>query len=74
MMKGRGRLWLLFLGAATGLGLAAFGLLKTTAGPEFLPSDAAARVGERTIRRIDYERVLAGVEGDRRNPIDEATR
>jgi hypothetical protein len=39
-----------------------------------LASDAVARVGDRTIRRIDYERVLAGVEEDRRNPIDEATR
>lgn len=66
--------WLLFLGAAIGLALAAFGLLDNRAGSQSLPSDAAARVGERTIRRIDYERVLAGVEGDRRNPVDEATR
>ncbi len=66
--------WLLFLGAAIGLSLAAFGLLETPGGSQSLPGDAAARVGERTIRRIDYERVLAGVEGDRRNPIDEATR
>lgn len=66
--------WLLFLGAATGLALAAFGLLETRSDSQALAANAAARVGERTIRRIAYERVLAGVEGDRRNPIDEATR
>jgi hypothetical protein len=66
--------WLLFLGAAIGLALAAYGLLENRAGALSLPSDAVARIGDRTIRRIDYERVLAGVEGDRRNPIDEATR
>jgi len=69
-----GQPWLLFLGAAIGLALAAFGLLENRDNRDALPSDAAARVGERTIRRIDYERVLAGVEGDRRNPIDEETR
>lgn len=31
-------------------------------------------VGERKIRRIDYERVLAGVAGDLRSPVDEALR
>ena len=31
-------------------------------------------VGDRAIRRVDYERVLAGVEGDLRNPIDDAMR
>jgi hypothetical protein len=66
--------WLLFLGAAIGLALAAFGLLENPAESGKLPANAAAQVGERTIRRIDYERVLAGVEGDRRNPVDEATR
>lgn len=39
-----------------------------------LPKDAAAVVGERKIRRVDYERVLAGVAGDMRSPIDEAMR
>jgi peptidylprolyl isomerase len=65
---------LLFLGAAIGLALAAFGLLEIPSESSRLPADAAAQVGERTIRRIDYERVLAGVEGDRRNPVDDATR
>jgi hypothetical protein len=73
-MADRGALWLLFFGAAMGLGLAAFGLREDPEGSGSLPRGAAARVGERTIRRIDYERVLAGVEGDRRNPIDETTR
>jgi hypothetical protein len=66
--------WLLFLGAATGLGLATFGLLEDRPGPRELGSQTAAQVGERTIRRVDYERVLAGVEGDLRNPIDDSTR
>lgn len=36
--------------------------------------EVAAIVGERVIRRVDYERMLAGVEQDLRSPIDEATR
>jgi len=36
--------------------------------------DVAAQVGERIIRQIDYERVLAGVEEDLRNPMDESAR
>jgi len=35
-----------------------------------LSEDEAAVVGERVIRRIDFERVLAGVERDLRSPID----
>lgn len=66
--------WLLLLGASIGLALAAFGLLDVLPGPESLPADAAAQVGERTIRRIDYERILAGVERDLRNPLDESVR
>ena len=66
--------WLLFLGAAIGLGLATFGLLEPGNDSRGLAPDAAARVGTRTIRRIDFERVLAGVEGDRRNPVDDAVR
>ena len=65
---------LLFAGAALGLALATFGLLEPQRRPEALGEDVAARVGERTIRRVDYERVLAGVEGDRRNPVDEPIR
>jgi hypothetical protein len=66
--------WLLFAGAAIGLALATFGLLETRGDASALPPEAAAVVGDRTIRRIDYERVLAGVEGDLRSPVDEAMR
>ena len=66
--------WLLLAGAAIGLGLATFGLLETRGDASALPPEAAAVVGDRTIRRIDYERVLAGVEGDLRSPVDEAMR
>ncbi len=67
--------WLLLAGAAAGLLLASAGLLDAPArsGAD-LPPDAAAQVGERTIRRVDYERVLAGVAGDLRSPVDEAMR
>ena len=64
--------WLLLFGAALGLLLASAGLLEpANGGGAGLPEDAAATVGERKIRRVDYERVLAGVAGDLRNPVDE---
>ncbi len=66
--------WLLFVGAASGLALAAVGLLDAPMGPPVLAGDVAAQVGERTIRLIDYERILAGVERDLRNPLDESVR
>ncbi len=66
--------WLLAAGAAAGLALATFGLLETSPGAIPLASETAAVVGERSIRRVDYERVLAGVESDLRNPIDDAMR
>ncbi len=66
--------WLLLAGAAIGLGLATFGLLERRAEQVALPREIAAVVGDRTIRRVDYERVLAGVEGDLRSPIDDAMR
>ena len=66
--------WLLAAGAAIGLALATFGLLEARTDSGLLPPDAAAQVGGRTIRRIDYDRVLAGVEGDLRNPLDESDR
>ena len=62
--------WLLLFGAALGLLLASAGLLEpANGGGAGLPEDAAATVGERKIRRVDYERVLAGVAGDLRNPV-----
>jgi hypothetical protein len=67
--------WLLLAGAAAGLLLASAGLLEAPIRDDAsLPPDAAARVGERTIRRVDYERVLAGVAGDLRSPVDEDMR
>lgn len=72
--------WLLGLGAALGLALAATGLLEPRTGVETadpggaLEPEVAAIVGPRTIRRVDYERMLAGVAQDLRSPIDEATR
>lgn len=57
-----------------GLGLATFGLLEARSDSRTLSPETAAQVGERMIRRVDYERVLAGVEKDLRNPIDEKVR
>ena len=65
---------LLLVGAAVGLALATFGILERRNTGQSMAEQTAARVGERTIRRIDYERVLAGVEDDLRNPIDDAMR
>jgi len=66
--------WLLLAGAAFGLGLAAFGLLESPADESKLPAEAVARVGDRLIRRVDYERVLAAVENDLRSPVDATMR
>lgn len=66
--------WLLVLGAAAGLLIASAGLLDPAGGDGGLAADAAATVGERTIRRVDYERVLAGVAGDLRGPVDETVK
>lgn len=66
--------WLLLAGAAIGLSLASAGLLERREDTRGLPSDAAALVGERTIRRVDYQRVLAGVAGDLRSPVDASMR
>jgi len=65
---------LLLAGAATGLALASFGLVEPRHADPDLPAEVAARVGERVIRRVDYERVLAGVESDLRGSVDEAMR
>jgi hypothetical protein len=62
------------MGAAVGLALATTGLLEAREDAGKLPPGAAALVGDRTIRLIDYRRVLAGVEGDLRNPIDDVMR
>ena len=66
--------WLLIAGAAIGLALATAGLIETPQSSGELAQDGAATVGERSIRRVDYLRVLAGVENDMRSPIDDAMR
>lgn len=66
---------LLGLGAAVGLGAAAFGLLlpsEKTQTP--LAEDVVAVVNGDMILRDDYLRLLAGFERDSRNPIDENIR
>lgn len=71
-MSGSGRgTWLLALGAASGIALAAVGLLSPVHDAD-APLDAAAvaRVNGQTISRTDYERVLSGVASDRRDPLD----
>jgi len=70
--------WLL-AGAALGLALSAWGLVGSRGadhvpGEGALEEDEAARVGDRAIRRVDYERVLAGVARDLRAPLDDAGR
>jgi parvulin-like peptidyl-prolyl isomerase len=61
------------IGALTGLGLAALGLLDPT-WSHGLPPDAIARVNDAFLRRDDYARALAGVAADRRAPLSEADR
>ena len=72
---GRRATILLALGAAAGLGLAAFGLL-TDAGARTadLPEGMVARVNDAWIRGEDYGRLLAGLESDTRAPADERMR
>jgi parvulin-like peptidyl-prolyl isomerase len=66
--------WLLALGAAAGLVLAAASLLG---GPEArggLPPGTVARVNGTLIRSESYERLLAALASDRRTPLAEADR
>jgi parvulin-like peptidyl-prolyl isomerase len=66
---------LLALGAATGLLLAAIGILEPAAERgSGVPDDAVAVVNGEAIRRDDYQRLLAGLESDSRNPIDDRAR
>ncbi len=65
---------LLALGIALGALMAAAGLLVADDRDAALPGDAAARVNGELIRRDDYDRLLAALAGDRRNPIDDAQR
>lgn len=61
------------LGAALGLGaglLTALGPLDTGAGP----ADLAARVGDGGVSQASYERAIAALEADKRNPLTAADR
>jgi len=61
---------LLAVGALAGVVLAASGLVRTvaeTGGP--LPSDAVASVNGTAILKDDYNRIIAGVTGDRREAL-----
>jgi hypothetical protein len=61
---------LLAVGALAGLAAAAASLLGTGGGAQPLPDGAVARVNGTLIRAEEYERLLAGLEGDRRTPLD----
>jgi len=65
---------MLALGAAAGLVLAAFGLLRGSRSAEGLPDGAIARVNAAPLWLADYERLVAGVESDTRSVAAEATR
>ena len=73
--ESRRTLGLLALGASAGLLAAAVGLV-TPATPtgRARPDDAVAIVNGEVIRRDDYERLLAALQSDSRNPIDESAR
>jgi len=62
--------WLLAAGALVGLAAAAASLLATSGGDATLPDGAVARVNGTLIRAEEYERLLAGLEGERRTPLD----
>ena len=60
-------------GALAGVVLAAAGLVSTSTGAGAgLPTDAVARVNGTVIRRDDYNRIIAGLAGDRRGAVTDA--
>jgi hypothetical protein len=61
------------MGTVAGLILAATGLLEPW-GDTGLPDEAVARVGDTLILRDDYQRLLAGIESDTKEAVDDATR
>ena len=70
MSSSRRGLWLLGLGAATGVGLAASGILTPTATSGALSAEVIARVNNHPILRADYDRIVTGAANDRREPLD----
>jgi len=61
-------LWWLAAGAASGVVLAAWGLLRTDTSRAQLPAGAVASVNGSLIYAEDYARLVEGVESDRREP------
>jgi peptidyl-prolyl cis-trans isomerase C len=57
------------LGTLAGVALAASGLLRTTADVGALPSEAIAIVNGTAILKDDYNRIIGGVAGDRRERL-----
>ena len=67
--------WLLGLGAAAGLALAASSLLSAPgAGGPPLPEGSVARVNGTLIRSEDLQRLLAALASDRRTPLTDEDR
>ena len=60
----------LAVGAATGLIVAAIGVMGERPSVDDLPPGAVARVGDALIRVEEYDRLVAGLESDRRSPVD----
>ena len=60
---------LLALGALAGLVVSAVGLMTTGAGVGALPDDVIARVNGEPLRLAQYERALAALASDRREPL-----
>ncbi len=70
----RRALWLLSLGAAAGLALAAASLLSAPGAGGVLPDGVVARVNDTLIREEEYQRLLAALASDRRSPLDDEDR
>jgi parvulin-like peptidyl-prolyl isomerase len=61
-------------GALAGIAAAGLSLLGSGAGAPALPEDVVATVNGASVRAADYQRALAALDGDRRNPVGEAER
>ena len=72
-IRSRAQLWL-GLGAAAGLLVAAAAVIGERPDGDDLPDGAVARVGDAMIRVEEYERLVAGLESDRREPVDATLR
>ncbi|MDJ0852458.1 MAG: peptidylprolyl isomerase [Myxococcota bacterium] len=70
----RRALWLLSLGAAAGLAVAAASLLSAPSAGLGLPDGVVARVNDTLIRDEEYQRLLAALASDRRSPLSDDDR